>query len=158
MSLYKTKLTSEQALIKIQKYCAYRERSHKEVTEKLYSFGLWKNQVESIIVDLLNDNFLNEERYAKAYASGKFRIKKWGKVKIKLKLKEQRVSDYCIKKAVNEIDPEEYAATIKLLIDKKTIDYSKKHEGWQLKSKLINYLLQKGFEYDEIKRIIEEKL
>ena len=155
MSLYKTKLTSEQALIKIQKYCAYQERSHKEVTEKLYGFGLWKNQVESIIVDLLTDNFLNEERYAEAYASGKFRIKKWGKIKIKLKLKEQRVSDYCIKKALNEIDSEEYAATINILIDKKTIDYSKKYEGWQLKSKLINYLLQKGFEYDEIKAQIE---
>ena len=155
--LNKTKLTSEQALIKIQKYCAYQERCHKEVTDKLYGFGLWKNQVENIIIKLLEENFLNEERFAEAYVSGKFRFKHWGKIKIKLRLKEKQVSDYCIKKGLNQIEDEEYASTIKRLIEKKEVDYSKKYKGYELKAKLINYLLQKGFEYDEIKSVIEEK-
>ena len=155
--LNKTKLTSEQALIKIQKYCAYQERCHKEVTDKLYGFGLWKDQVENIIIKLLEENFLNEERFAEAYVSGKFRIKHWGKIKIKLKLKEKRVSDYCIKKGLSQIEDEEYASTIKRLIEKKEVDYSKRYKDYELKAKLINYLLQKGFEYDEIKSVIEEK-
>ena len=155
--LNKTKLTSEQALIKIQKYCAYQERCHKEVTDKLYGFGLWKDQVDNIIYKLIEDNFLNEERFAEAYVSGKFRFKQWGKTKIKLKLKEKKVSDYCIKKGLSQIEDEEYNNTIIQLIIKKKPDYSKKHSGYQLKAKLINYLLQKGFEYDKIKPQIEEK-
>ena len=157
MSLIKTKLTSEQALIKIQKYCAYQERCHKEVTDKLYDFGLWKDQVENIIYKLIGDNFLNEERFSEAYVSGKFRFKQWGKTKIRLKLKEKRVSDYCIKKGLSQIEDEEYNAVIRSLIEKKEREYSKKHSGYQLNAKLINYLLQKGFEYDNIKAQIEEK-
>lgn len=157
MTLKKTKLTSEQALIKIQKYCAYQERSHKEVSDKLYGFGLWKDQVESIILTLIEDNFLNEERFAEAFVSGKFRFKKWGKIKIKLKLKEKQVSDYCINKALNQIEDEEYNQTIEYLIEKKWNDYQTKHSGFKLKAKLINYLLQKGFEYDKIRPQIEEK-
>ena len=156
MSLIKTKLTSEQALFKIKKYCAYQERCHKEVTDKLYGFGLWKDQVENIIYKLIEDNFLNEERFAEAYVSGKFRFKQWGKTKIKLKLKEKRVSDYCIKKGLSQIEDEEYDAVIRTLIEKKEREYSKKYSGYQLNAKLINYLLQKGFEYDKIKAQIEE--
>ncbi len=154
--LKKTKLTSEQALIKIQKYCAYQERCHKEVIDKLYTFGLWKDQVDSIILKLIEENFLNEERYAEAYVSGKFRFKKWGKTKIKLKLKEKQVSEYCINKALKIIEDTEYQEVIQHLIKKKIEDYSKKHSGYQLKVKLTNYLLQKGFEYEKIKVEIEE--
>lgn len=155
--LKKTKLTSEQALVKIQKYCAYQERCHKEVSDKLYGFGLWKDQVDAIIYHLIQDNFLNEERFAEAYVSGKFRFKHWGKTKIKLKLKEKKVSDHCIKKGLSQIEDEEYEATIKMLMNKKEPDYSKKYNGYELKTKLIKYLLQKGFEYDKIKSQIKEK-
>ena len=151
------KLSKEQALIKIQKYCAYQERSHKEVKDKLYSFGLWKEQVEDIILQLINDNFLNEERFAEAYARGKFKFKQWGKSKIKLKLKEKGVSDYCIKKGLAQIEEEDYLNTIAHLIEKKYVDYHPKNHGYKLKAKLINYLLQKGYEYEVVKQKVEEK-
>src|SRR5687767_2477337 len=87
-------------LAKAQKYCAYQERCQQEVRSKLYGWGLWKEAVEGIIAELINENFINEERFAIAFAGGKFRIKKWGKTKIKLELKKRDISDYCIKQAL----------------------------------------------------------
>ena len=91
--------TPEQAIPKIKQYCAYQERCHAEVKDKLYSFGLHRKDVDEIIVLLIGENYLNEERFAIHYAGGKFRINHWGKNKIKQALKQKRVSDYCIKKA-----------------------------------------------------------
>ncbi|HEV8079593.1 MAG TPA: hypothetical protein VGP43_02700 [Chitinophagaceae bacterium] len=78
-----TKLTKEQALPKIKLYCAYQERCHKEVKEKLYSLGLYKKDVEQLISQMIEENYLNEERFAIQYAGGKFRMNKWGRIKIK---------------------------------------------------------------------------
>jgi regulatory protein len=96
----KKKLTPNQALIKAQMSCAYQERCQQEIRDKLYEWGLHSNEVENIIADLISTNFLNEERFAKAFAGGKFRIKKWGKVKIKIELKKRKISDYCIRKGL----------------------------------------------------------
>jgi regulatory protein len=115
----KKKLTPQQALIKAQQTCAYQERCQQEMRDKLYEWGLYPNEVENIIADLISENFLNEERFAKAYAGGKFRIKKWGKVKIKIELKKRKISDYCIRKAMEEIPDKEYIAALKQLIEKK---------------------------------------
>ena len=98
--LYKKYLTKEQALQKIKHYCAYQERCHNEVKEKLYNLGVWKKEHDEIIATLIEENYLNEERFAIAFAGGRFRIKKWGRVKIKYELKQKQVSDYCIKKSI----------------------------------------------------------
>src|SRR6185503_6037061 len=94
--------TAEQATPKIKHFCAYQERCHAEVRDKLYSFGLHRKDVDGIIVVLIGDNYLNEERFAINFAGGKFRMKHWGKNKIKQRLKLKQVSDYCIKKALME--------------------------------------------------------
>jgi regulatory protein len=87
----------EKALDKIVNYCSYQERSHTEVREKLFSFGLYKEQVEELITYLIGENYLNEERYAIAFAGGKFRMKGWGRIKIRYALKQHRISEFCIK-------------------------------------------------------------
>jgi regulatory protein len=113
------KLTKSQALPKIKQYCAYQERCHQEVKEKLYSFGLYKNDIDQLIAQLIEENYLNEERFAQHYAGGKFRMKHWGRNKIKQALKQKQVSDYCIKKAMKEIDDEVYMKTLHKLAEQK---------------------------------------
>jgi regulatory protein len=145
----KIQLTPKQALLKAEKYCAYQERCQQEVRDKLYEWGLYSNDVESIISELIVDNFLNEERFAKAYAGGKFRMKKWGRIKIKIELKKRKISEYCIKKAMQEINEEAYLQTIKILIEKKSKDIKEKNA--QLRNyKLVKYIASKGFEQDLI--------
>ena len=145
----KKKLTPTQALLKAQQSCAYQERCQQEMRDKLYEWGLYPDAVENIIADLITDNFLNEERFAKAYAGGKFRIKKWGKIKIKIELKKRKISEYCIKKAMEEISDKEYIATINQLITKK----SKEIKGGkpQVRNyKIAQYIASKGFEQNLI--------
>lgn len=135
------------ALIKLQSWCAYQERSQQEVRDKLYGLGLWPEAVENIIAKLIEDNFLNEERFAMAFAHGKFAIKKWGKVKIRMELKQKRVSDYCLKKALAQIDDTEYLDTLKKLIATKRRSIHEKNP-LKLKYKLASYALSKGYEKD----------
>lgn len=149
------KLTPDQALPKAESYCAYQERCQQEVRDKLYEWGLWPEAVETIIARLINDKYLNEERFAKAFAGGKFRIKKWGRVRIRLELKRRKVSEYCIKQALKEIDEKAYIQTLKKVLD----DRSKKVK--QRKSIKRNYMLgqyavSKGFEADLVWDIIRE--
>lgn len=142
------KLTPQQAKLSIRQYCAYQERSHQEVKDKLYGFGLTENEVEEIISDLIADNFLNEERFARAFSRGKFRMKGWGKIKIRYELKQKRVSDYCIKKGLSEIDDEDYLKTLeKLLLEKWTALKGEKNIFIK-KKKLYSYMQQKGYEQD----------
>ncbi|MFN3917391.1 MAG: regulatory protein RecX [Flavobacteriales bacterium] len=142
-------LTVNQAREKIQRYCAYRERCQYEVREKLFSFGLHTNEVESLMAELIIGNFLNEERFARAYCSGKFRIKKWGKNKIKSNLKGLRIPDYLIKSGLTEIDGDEYFSTLCALVKKKFSSVT--GAEWQRKLKTIAFLNGKGFETDLIK-------
>ena len=104
MATFIKRLTKEQALPKIKHYCTYQERSHKEVKEKLYGFGLYKTDVEELLAQLIEEDYLNEERFAIQYAGGKFRMKQWGRVKIQSGLQERQVSTYCIRKAISAID------------------------------------------------------
>lgn len=153
--LNRKQLTKEQALQKAKHYCGYQERSHTEVKEKLYSFGLYKQQVEELLSQLIEENYLNEERFAIQFAGGRFRMKQWGRVKIKYELKQKRVSEYCIKKAMKEIDEEDYLKTLQKLAEKKW--GSVKGEGvnhFVKLSKTTDYLLQKGYEPDLIKQAI----
>lgn len=145
-----TKVTDPHlALVKLQSWCAYQERSQQEVRDKLYSMGLWAEAVENIIARLIEDNFLNEERFAMAFAHGKFAIKKWGKIKIRMELKQKRVSDYCLKKALAQIDDTEYLQTLRKLIDTKRRSLTEKNP-LKLRYKLASYALSKGYEKDLI--------
>src|ERR1044072_7160246 len=117
--LQRKQLTKEQALQKLRHYCAYQERCHVEVKEKLYSFGLRKQMVEESISQLIEEDYLNEERFAIQYAGGKFRMKQWGRVKIKHALQQKQVSTYCVNKAMKEIDEEDYEKTLHKLAEQK---------------------------------------
>lgn len=143
----KKKLTPAQAIIKAQMACAYQERCQQEMRDKLYEWGLHSNDVENIIADLISNNFLNEERFAKAFAGGKFRIKKWGKVKIKIELKKRKLSDYCIRKGLEEIDDKAYIDTLKEVISKKLKENPKGKEHIR-NYKAAQYALSRGFESD----------
>lgn len=144
---WKKQLSKEQALQKLRHYCGYQERCHAEVKEKLYSFGLRKQEVEECIAQLIEEGCLNEERFAIQFAGGKFRMKQWGRIKIKYELKQKGVSEYCIRKAFNEINEEDYQKTLTQLAAKKW--KSIRGEGVNLfvkMSKTKNYLQQRGFE------------
>jgi len=155
--LQRKTLSKDQALQKARHYCGYQERSHAEVKEKLYSLGLHKNEVEESLATLIEENYLNEERYAIQFAVGKFRIKQWGRVKIKYELKQKRISDYCIRKAIEQIDEEEYLKTLEKLARKKwtTIKGIGVNQFAKM-SKTTNYLLQHGYESGLVKQIIQK--
>lgn len=142
------KLTPGQAWVKIQKYCAYQERCHAEVKEKLYSYGLYPNDVEQLTTRLIEEGFLNEERFAKAFAGGKFRTKKWGRVKIKLELKARKISEYCIKQGMKEIDDVLYFEQMKKIMDKRWEEMKKEKNMGLRKHKTSSYLIAKGYEPD----------
>lgn len=152
--MYQHKLTPGQALQKIKHYCAYQERSHAEVKEKLYGFGLYKKEVEPIISTLIEENYLNEERFAILYAGGHFRSKDWGRVKIKYQLKQKQVSEYCIKKALKAIDEEDYQKTLQRLFDLKLKSLKSEKNIFIKKRKLQDHLLQKGFETELVRALI----
>lgn len=143
--------TPDQSLPKIKQYCAYQERCHSEVREKLYSFGLHQDEVEEIISGLITENYLNEERFAIHFAGGKFRMKQWGKIKIKQALKYKQVSDYCIRKALKEIDSTEYEKTFQKLVQQKVKSLKGEKNIFIKKRKLQDFLLQKGFETNMIR-------
>ena len=143
------RLDKKTAKAKIEHYCAYQERSQQEVRDKLYTYGLYSAEVEEIICDLIESNFLNEERFAVAYALGKFRIKHWGKLKIKQGLKFKRVGDNLIKKALNQIDPEEYELALKTLLEKKNVS-TKDSDAFKRRQKLVLYAIARGYERDLI--------
>lgn len=138
--------TPEQSVQKIKQYCAYQERCHSEVRDKLYSFGLRRTEVEEIISGLISENYLNEERFAIHYAGGKFRLKQWGKNKIKQALKFKQISDYCINKALKEIDVKEYEKTFQKLAEQKLKTLKSEKNIFIKKRKLQDFLMQKGFE------------
>jgi regulatory protein len=138
-------LTKEQALQKLKHYCAYQERCHSEIREKLFSLGVWKKDHDEIIATLIEENYLNEERFAIAFAGGKFRVKHWGRIKIKYELKQKQVSEYSIKKALKQFGEEEYLSTLKKLAEKK-YDSLKDESPLTRKKKTMDYLMYKGFE------------
>ncbi len=132
-------------LERARKYCAYQERSQQEVRDKLYELGLHHNEVEQCIAQLVSENYLNEQRFAIAYAGGKFRAKEWGRVKIKLALKQKKVSDYCIRKALEEISSRDYKRTLsKIISEKNKLVHDK--NLLKKKYKVAQYAIGRGFE------------
>lgn len=140
-------MTQNEAIEKMKKYCAYQERSQSEVRQKLYGFGLNNDEIENALCSLIEQNFLNEERFAKTFARGKFRQKKWGKVKIKQHLKQKKISDYCIKTALEEINTEDYLAALDLVLSKKE-ELLNEENNFIKKQKIAKHAINKGFEND----------
>ena len=145
----RTSLTKEQALQKLKHYCAYQERCHSEVKEKLYSLGVWKNNQDEIISTLIEEGYLDEERFAIAYAGGKFRMKHWGRVKIRHALLQKQVSEYSIKKALKSIDEADYKSTLQKEAEEKYASL-KQEQYLARKKKTMDYLAARGFEHDLI--------
>lgn len=147
--------TKEQALQKLKHYCGYQERCHSEVKEKLYSLGLYRQDVEQCIATLIEENYLNEERFAQQFAGGKFRMKHWGRVKIKYELKQKQVSEYCIKKGLKEIPETDYLATLHKLAEDKWEAITGDGNLFSKLRKVQDYLMQKGYEYELIKQVLQ---
>ncbi|WP_443943610.1 regulatory protein RecX [Pedobacter sp. AW1-32] len=142
-------LDKKQALAKAENFCAYQERSQKEVRGKLLDWGIRGDELEEIITELILNNFLNEERFAKQYVSGKFNIKKWGRIKIKQGLKLKGVPEKMIQKALYSMDDDDYSKVLEDLLTKKS-QLLTESDAFKRKIKLTAYLQSKGFENDLI--------
>ena len=141
--------TPDKALKKAESYCAYQERSQQEVRDKIYSWGLHKKEVEEIISTLISTGYLKEERFASAFAGGKFRIKKWGKKKIRLALQNKQVSEPLIRKALAEIDEKDYKKTLKEVIASRSKQIKEKNV-LKRKYKIASYAISRGFEPEKV--------
>lgn len=141
---YKKYISKKEAQKKLEQYCAYQDRSHQEVEQKLRDLGIYGDDFDQIIAKLIEDNFLNEERFAISFAGGKYRIKKWGRIRIKRELKRRNISDYCIRKAMIELD-EGYEDTLAYILRKKNRELHEK-DTFKRNGKLARFAIQRGFE------------
>ena len=150
-------MDTAQAKGKILKYCAYQERSQKEVKNKLYDMGLYTNQVNELMLYLIQENYLNEERFAIHFAASKMRQKKWGRRKIEIALKEKGLGEKLIKQSIGALNKVQYSSNLVALIEKKdrTLRYSSEYER---KQKLIRYFLGRGYLWTEIEIALEDFL
>lgn len=148
--------TPREARVKIAKYCAYQERCHQEVRDKLYSFGLISEDVEEIIFDLIQQDLINEERFTIAFVRGKFNYKKWGRNKITQELKQRKISEYCIKKGLAEINENTYVDTLENLLHKKLKSLSG-IKSYQKNYKAVQFVIAKGFESEIAWSVIKNK-
>ena len=151
----KEKSVDKEVQSKLEYYCSYQERCHQEVVQKLYDLGIKSNEVDIIIVHLIENNFLNEERFARSFARGKHRIKLWGKNRIVNELKQRQISVPNIKYALTEIREEEYLDTFDKLTEKhwetiRETNFEKK------KKKFCDYLLRKGWESNLVYQKLKE--
>ncbi len=155
--MHESTYTFLEAKTKLESLCAYQERCQFEIEQKLISWKLPSDQRDQLISDLITNNFINEERFAEAFVSGKFNIKKWGRIKIKSHLKQKFISNYSIQKGLKEIDQEKYWTTIVSLAVKKKIELSsKKGNLWDQKAKVYRFLQSKGYESDIASDAIKE--
>lgn len=150
--------TLQEATKKLEHYCAYQERCHQEVRQKLEGMYMIPESIDVIIVHLLKHNFLNEERFAKTFVSGKFRIKRWGRRRLTLELKKKDISKVNINQALNTIENGEYIEIFNSLAEKK-VNSIKETNIYKKRKKLIDYLLYRGWEshlvYEKANEIIK---
>ncbi|WP_343488150.1 regulatory protein RecX [Allomuricauda sp. d1] len=153
----KNHVTVQEATKKLESYCAYQERCHQEVVQKLRQMRMIPEAIDHIVTHLIKENYLNEERFAKSYARGKFTVKKWGKNRIVNELKRRQISRFNIKSALKEIDGEEYLNTFDKLAEKRLAQIKETHPQ-KRKRKLADYLLYRGWEselvYQKVKELI----
>lgn len=147
-------MTKSEAIQKLKKYCAYQERCHSEVRTKLLSYQVYGDTLEEVILDLIQEDYLNEERFACSYARGKYRIKKWGRNKIVQELKARKISKYCINKGLKEIEEEQYYVNLEEVINKYIKERKTKYAPYQLRTKTIQMAMNKGYEYELILELL----
>lgn len=147
--------TQKQALEQLRKFCVYRERSQSEVIEKLHKMGFYGDEADNILIQLIDEDFLNEQRFAEAFVSGKYKMKKWGRKLIVQKLKAKQVTEYCIRHAMKEIDEQEYLHNLKSLVEKKWKSLKGEHH-LKRKEKTMRFAYNKGYETNLIIQAIEE--
>lgn len=140
------RISPEKALQKLKHFCGYQERCPLEVRQKLYSLGLIKKEAEQVISKLIVEEYLNEERFALGFASGRSRIKGWGKQKIRYELRQREISEYCIGKSLKSMDEDEYKSGFYRVADKKWTALREEKNIFVKKNKWRQYLLQRGFE------------
>ncbi|WP_337041825.1 regulatory protein RecX [Emticicia sp. 17c] len=133
-------------LVKAANYCAYQERTQAEVREKLQNWGVYGDDAEEIIVYLIEENYLNEGRFARIFAGSKFRVKRWGRQKIRHELKARHLSEHAIREAMQEIEDDDYLDTLRTLLEKKKHELRTEKQPLILKQKLARYAIGKGFE------------
>lgn len=146
--------TFEETKQKLVNYCVYQDRCHAEVEQKMREFVLIPEAKEEILLYLMKENYLNEERFTRSYIRGKFYIKNWGKTKIKIHLNQKGITDKLISSCFDEIDENDYLKIIEKIYDN-YVGKLEKLQNYQKKSKSIKYLLSRGFEYEAILRVIE---
>ena len=145
MYSFRKSYTLEQALSRLQRYCTYQDRCHIEVERKLTEMRMIPQAKEQIIMSLIEDDYLNEERFALAFVKGKFRIKKWGRIRLKAELKKRKISKYLIKSALEQISEKDYLFTFEELANRK--ENSIKADSILLKKKkLADYLIYRGWD------------
>ena len=147
--------TPQEAKVKIAAYCAYQERCQEEVRAKLSERGIYGTEAEDLIATMISEGFLNEERFAKAYVRGKYRLKKWGRNKIIHELKFRKISPNCIKSGLKEIDGDEYWNLL-LQVTEKKWQSIKEGDILKKKFKIQQFLAGRGFEQDLIQLAINE--
>ncbi len=138
---------NREVLVKAANFCAYQERTQQEVRKRLAELEVEGDEAEEMIVWLIENNYLNEERFARIFAGSKFRQKRWGRLKIRQELKMRGVSEYCLKAGMSEIEDEDYLQTLTDLLEKKAKEI-KESNPLKRKQKLLSYALSKGFESD----------
>lgn len=144
-------------LQKAASYCAYQERTQDEVRKRLQKWEVWGEEADEIIAELISTNYLSEERFAKTYTGGKFRMKSWGKMKIKQELHRRGLSEYSIKEGMKEIPEDSYRNSVKeLLVKKKILLDRTETDKFKLKQKLARFALGKGYESELVWKTIEE--
>jgi len=148
-------LTLLEAQKKMEHYCAYQERCHKEVVKKLQELGMIPISIDTIVSQLVENNYINETRFAQSYARGKFRIKKWGKIRIRRELKARDLSDYNIKKGLEEIPDSDYNTTFWALFEKRKKEVYENIPSVQ-KKKIIRYMVYRGWELEKIYEAMHE--
>jgi regulatory protein len=140
---------------KIYAFCAYQERSHREVKKKLFEYGLYGQEVDEMVTALIIDGYLNEERFAKAFAGGKFRIKHWGRVKIEHELEAHGLTKKCIRSGILEINEGDYIETLRKLLLKKSL-LLKAEDNFTKRNKLARFAVSKGYESELVWKIVDD--
>lgn len=153
--MQKPSISRDAALLRLQRYCAFQDRCHLEVRRKLLDLGIYGQDLEGIIVQLIEDNFLDEERFARSFARGKFQIKGWGRVRIRQELNARQISAYCQRKAMEEIDEATYIQKLYQLLDAKIQrEYAQPNPAE--KQTLFQWALRKGYETELIRDVFQQ--
>lgn len=142
-------LSKADALVKLQRYCAYQDRCHQEVRSKLIELGCYGQDLEEVMASLIEEKFLDEERFARSFARGKFRMKQWGRIRIRQELKIRNISEYCLRKAMEEISETDYLKTLKAVLEKRASQIAEA-DDFARKGKLAQYAMSRGFEAEMV--------